>query len=161
MDSGKLTIQIDLDVQPVLDTIAKAKSLENNNDLFNGLAPIITEKKKLEDALEQVEAVERQVKQTINDRAKAIMGPDWAAIKGTNYKFTRSFTGSVYELVPILDEDTGEVIKEADPEFVKITVAPNTEAITKFREANSALPECVAINESRGESIRLTVQTND
>ena len=131
----------------ILDNI---KTIENDEQFFKGLAAIGIAKSVLKDAMEVVDEYELQAKGLINAKAKALYGSDWQVIKGEHFKVSRSFTGQLYE---ITNEDTVEA------DFVKVKIAPNAKEIETFRETHdNKLPDGVAINEHRGESIRITVK---
>jgi hypothetical protein len=144
-----LKLELDLDFAGISDRLEKAEKLEDNELLFGALAMIDFEKRKLAAANEAFEAVEREVKQKINDKANALYGTNWAAIKGNGYKITKSSVGSVYTIVGQTGED-----------FVEVKLAPKTKAINDFVKAHSTLPEGIEYNPNRGESIRITVKPN-
>lgn len=138
-----------LSVEALEDLVQGASQLEDNQQLFEQLASISKAKKLVEDALEEVLAVETEAKGLINAKAKALYGHDWQAIKGKGYKISRQQTGAVYEFT--------DPEKVAD-EFVKIKMDPNAATITNYRETHdNALPKGVGLNEHRGESIRVAV----
>lgn len=144
---NQVNVTVKIDVERIKSVLEKIAKLENNDQVFRLLSNVAKPKKQLEDALEQVEAAERQIKQTISDCARALYGDDWAAIEGQGYKIARQFGGAVYEKI-------GDVA----PEFVKITETLDSDAITTFVKANGKLPKGVAPNKARSEQIRLTVK---
>lgn len=130
-----------------LEAIKQAASLKDNQQLFHDLAEIAQVKNSLKEIIDEVDAVDRQVKQTINDRAKALYGSDWDVISGDGFKISRSFTGAVYEV-------TGTPKKA----FLKIVTNADSGAIDEYIKQHSKLPEGIALNENRGESIRITIK---
>lgn len=144
---NKLTLPAEIDLQPILDAIATADTLDDNEQLFGQLAQIQAAKKAFELEKAKLELAEFDVKQAINARAKALYGDAWAAIKGNGYKITRSQTGAVYEI-------TGK----APAKFTKVAVTVDTDAVNAYVEEKGKLPTGIAINQSRGESIRITVK---
>lgn len=145
--SNVLKIDIELDIDKMITQIDKFDTLENNEQLFGSYAKINEVKAKLKQINEAFDTVERQVKYKINDKAKALYGPDWSAIAGTGYKITRSFSGSVYEL--------GEGVQK---KFTKVTVAADRDAIDEYVKENSKLPKGVNYNPSRTEVIKVTLK---
>lgn len=145
----KLDINTTLDLDPFLTKIKYAKNLEDK-EFFGELAKIQSVKDELKDIQEAVEDVERQVKQAINDRAKALYGDNWQAIKGEGFKISRSMTGAVYS-----------VTDKADDKFIQLSVRPDTKAIDSYIETKGELPGGVDFNPKRNESLRITVAKND
>lgn len=142
----KLELNISIDLEPFTKAVESAQGLEDNDVLFHELSKIKFAKRELEALNEAFDGIEKLVKQTINDRAKASYGKDWQVIKGTGYKITRSLTGSVYSLLP-----------EADPDFYKVKLSPNTRTIGDFVKDKGTLPKGVELNDQRSESIIITV----
>jgi len=140
---------ITIDDDHLKEAIAKSADLEHEQ-AFAALADITKAKKELADALETLEGVEREVKYTIDDRAKALYGTDWQAIAGDGYKITRSKTGAVYVINP--------EVKPAK-KFLKITETVNAKAIEAELEAHDGkLPRGIEYNPSRGTMIRITLK---
>lgn len=139
---------INLDQLKVI--VDKSTKLEDDAKFFEALSAMTFAKKAVLDTLEQVESLETEAKGLINAKAKALYGNDWQVIAGEHFKISRSPTGQLYELVSP---------DEVQPEFLKVKFAPNAKAIDDFREANdNKLPTGVAINEHRGETIKITVK---
>ena len=144
-ETVKLTVEYDPD--KITEVIKEATDLENNKKVFDKLAYIAQIKKEIADMVEGFDKLEREVKYAINDRAKALYGKDWTVIAGEGFRVNRSFSGSVYEII------------DAPPkQFVKVTTSPDTKAIDEYVKDKSKLPKGIALNEHRGESIRITVK---
>lgn len=149
VDVPKVLNMLGLDLEQFKSVIENVKKAETDEQFFMALSAIAIAKKVLGDAVEVVENYEAQAKGLINAKAKALYGPDWQVIKGERFKISRSFTGAIYEI----DED-----KVAE-DFVKVKFMPNAREIETFRETHdNKLPDGVAINEHRGESIRIAVK---
>lgn len=146
----KITVSLAIDPAPILSAVKSAGDLgKRNTTLFGNLAAVAEARGKVEGALELVETLEREVKRAINDRAKALYGKDWTAIEGPGYKITRSFTGSVYDVV---------APDKVDPKLVNITVRADTKAIDDYVETKDTLPAGIERNPNRAESIRIKVK---
>lgn len=145
---SKLNIVIDLDTESLTGAITTVKDLNDNNKVFGILSGIAKPKAELKEALEAIEAVEREIKQVISDRARSLYGNDWKVIAGTGYKIGRSMSGSVYDF-------NGE----PEPQFVKVARSIDTDAVTDYVKGNGKLPDGVAINPNRTEVIKLTVKS--
>lgn len=146
----KLELSISVDLEAITKAVEESKTLEDNDKLFGQLASFAFDKQQVAIFNDAFEKIEREVKQVINDKAKSLYGADWKAIKGTGYKISRSMTGSIYEI-------TGE----PKPEFVDIKITPKTKTIEDFIKAKSTLPDGIAYNPNRNESIRISVTPND
>ena len=142
----KLDLNLSIDVESIVKSIAESKTLEDNELIFAKLSQIAFDKAQIAVFLDTFEKIEREVKQAVNDKAKSLYGTEWTAVKGQGYKITRSFTGSVYEIVG-----------EPDSEFLDIKISPKSKAIEVFVKAKSTLPKGITYNPNRGESIRITV----
>lgn len=142
-------MQLSVEYEPdkIVELIKEAKDLKNNTNVFDKLAFVAQIKAQIGDLTEAFDKLEREVKYAINDRAKALYGKDWDVIAGDGYKVTRSFTGAVYDITD-----------STKKEFTKVTIAPDTKAIEEYVKAKSKLPNGVALNEHRGESIRITLK---
>ena len=100
--------------------------------------------------LEAVEKLETDAKGLINAKAKALYGDAWTVIKGQFFKISRQWTGSVYEMADP---------EKVEPDYLKVKFDTNTKAIDDFRETHdNQLPTGIAINEHRGESIRISIK---
>lgn len=142
-------INATLDLQASLDAIKASKTLKDDKLVFEKLAEFQAVKDQLAAAKEQLDDVEQQVKQAINDRAKATYGNQWDSIVSDGYKITRSFTGSVFNV--------GDPAKVGD-EFLKVELKPETKKIEDYIKSKGSLPEGLDYNPDRGESIRITVK---
>lgn len=146
-----LTLQFDTD--ELADQIKAAQKLETDEAVFAGLAKVVSAKKDLATAKEALDKVESTVKSAINDKAKALYGPNWQAIAGQGFKITRSQSGAVYE---VLDNE-----QAIDAGVVKVDIKPDTDKINEFLETKEKLPPGIGRNESRTEQIRITLEDND
>ena len=138
------------DDQAVKNLISEAAELENNAELFGRLAEIARIKADFRDVEEQLDNLELDIKAEINDKAKALLGPQWQAIKGDGYKITRSHTGSIYEV-------TGEPA----PELVEVKKSIKTKLVDEYIKAKGTLPEGIGYNPNRGEAIRISVKDDE
>lgn len=146
----KLELNISIDVDAITKAVKASKTLEDNELIFAKLSAIAFDKAQVAAFTDAFEKIEREVKQIINDKAKVLYGPEWTAVKGTGYKISRSLTGSVYE-----------ISGEPKSEFLDIKIAPKTKAIDNFIKAKSTLPDGIAYNPNRSDSIRITVKPQD
>lgn len=144
----KLEAEIDLD--SLRDTIENAKDLNDNKKLFSQLVQVARVKKQVKDILDQADSIEAQVKGFIDSKAKALYGNDWEAIKGDDYKITRSGTGAVFGII-------GKVQKK----FKVIKETLDTKAVNDYIKETGKLPTGIDYNPTRGSSIRITVQDNE
>ena len=150
VDAEALLKFLGLDLDQFKTVIDNINKVETDEDFFKGLAAIGIAKNIVKDVLEVVEDYETQAKGIINAKAKALYGNDWQVIKGEHFKVSRQFAGAIYE---IINEDIVE------PDMVKVKITPNAKTIETYRETNdNKLPEGVALNEHRSESIRITVK---
>lgn len=150
MKNLELTIKVDLEA--ITKAVEDSKNLEDNELLFGKLSAFAFEKKQVEAFNEAFENVERMVKQVINDKAKALYGANWTAIKGSNYKITRSLTGSVYQIIDL----------EKVPEnILKVKMDIDSKKVNDYVKANSKLPDGLTVNPNRSESVRITVVPNE
>lgn len=156
------SFKIDLDkVTNVIDT---SETLSNDSTVFAQLADIQRAKQTLKAAQDEFEVVEKKAKQAISDRARALYGVNWSAIKGEGYKITRSGTGSVYGLqdAPTNDPSSTNMLSWLSENldllpYVKIAVSVNADAVGDHVVAKGGLPDGVEYNPQRGEQIRITV----
>jgi hypothetical protein len=139
-----------LDDQAIKSLISEAAELENNDELFGRLAEIARIKQEFRDVEEVFDKLELEIKAEINEKAKALLGPDWKVIKGHGYKITRSSTGSIYEI-------TGEPA----PELVEIKRSLNSKLVDEYMKAKGELPDGVGYNPIRGQAIRITVKDDE
>lgn len=147
MQNNIIQIDVTVNLDEVLEAIKNADSLQDNEKMFEYLSKIQEVKNKFEQEQEKLENVEKDIKAAINDKAKALYGNDWSAIKGEKFKITRSYSGSVFE------------ITEKTPEkFLIIKKSPNTKAIQAYMQEKNKLPAGVDYNPKRSEVIRITVK---
>jgi len=142
-----IEINLSIDLAAIKRDIEEAKELNDNDNMFMRLAQIARAKAEVKAALELVESLEQDIKGTINTKAKALYGDTWTAIKGDNYKITRSGTGAVYET-------TGDV----EETFLSIKVSVNADAVKKYIKENATLPDGIGYSKVRGEALRITVK---
>lgn len=150
MKNLELTIKVDLEA--ITKAVEESKTLEDNELLFAKLSSFAFEKKQVEAFNDAFEQAERMVKQVINDKAKALYGPNWTAIKGSNYKITRNLTGSVYQ---ILD------LEKVPEDILKVKMDIDNDKVKDYVKANSKLPEGLTVNPNRSESLRITVTPSE
>ena len=149
-DKPDLLAFLGLNLDDLKEIIDKAKDFETDEEFFKALASISAAKGIAAEALEIIETFEQAAKGMINAKAKALYGPDWQVIKSEHFKISRSFTGQLYEITNADD---------VEPDFLKVSFKPNAREIETFRETHdNKLPEGIAINEHRGESIRVAIK---
>lgn len=146
-DDKKIIINAEIDLEAVQKIADDALTLDNNAELFAKLAEFAGVKGQLDEALDAIKKVEIEIKSIINAKAKQLYGHSWQAIAGPGYKISRSFTGAKYEQVGAAPE-----------QFIVIKQSVDSKAVDNFVKAHSALPEGIAVNQGRGESIRITVK---
>jgi hypothetical protein len=144
-----ITINLSIDLDAITEAVENSGNLNDNQEVFKQLAVIQKAKDQLGEAADAITSIESTVKSTINSKAKALYGDEWAAIKGDGYKITRSGTGPVYEIV-----DT----KAVADNFLKKKVTVDSDAVKDFIKANNTLPTGTDYTKQRGESIRITIQ---
>lgn len=145
----KIKFAVDIDIEPALKAVEGSNNLEDEDKLFGALASIQEAKNALKAAQTQVDYAEANVKACINQKAKELLGDDWAAIKGTGYKITRSGSGSVFEV-------TGK----ADEAYTIVKVSADTKAVETYIKETGKLPKGIEYNPNRGEQIRITLHEN-
>ncbi len=126
--------------------IRMSKALQVDEAVFSEIAWLMELKNNVETLNEEWEALERKIKEALNDKAKALLGKDWSALDGDGFSLRRSLTGSVYQLV---DPEL------APKEVLDIKIGVNSKAVTDYIKANSKLPDGLAYNPNRNESIRI------
>ena len=144
----ELHYQLDSDGLKTL--IEEATSLEENQALFDKLAEVQRIKAGFQEVADLIDKHEREVKAAINQKAKALYGPDWTAIAGQGYKITRSKTGSVYDI-------TGKPPKD----LVEVKTTVKTKLVDEYVKSKGKLPKGIELNPKRGESIRIKVTSDD
>lgn len=144
--NNKLELNLLIDLKAITAAVEASKTLEDNETIFGLLAGFAYDKKAVEAFLEAFEAVEREIKQVINDKAKSLYGTEWTAIKGHGYKLSRSYTGDVYIM-------SGT----PPPQFVKIKRSLDTKLVNQYVKAEGKLPRGVDYSDVRGERIGIKV----
>jgi hypothetical protein len=147
---GVIDLYYRVDDQAIKNVIQEAGDLESNDELFSHLAQIARIKRDFKDVEEVLDKLELEIKTEINDRAKALYGPQWQAIKGDGYKITHSYTGSIYEV-------TGEPA----PELVEVKQSIKSKLVDEYVKSKGTLPEGIGYNPNRGEAIRITVKDDE
>ena len=147
MSDRKLTISIEIDLGELADSINNAPELNDNEQLFAALASVVAPKKQLEDALDEVKKLEGVAKGLISSKAKQLYGEDWTAIKGDGYKIARVKTGAVYNIVG-----------KARGQFLEVKTTVNKDAVNDYVKLKNKLPAGIEVNQTRGESLRLTLK---
>ena len=145
--SEPIKIEAEIDIEAVKQSIEDAKDLNDNEELFNKLVEVYRVKKQAEDILDSLKTIEETVKGAIKSRAEELYGPEWEAVKGKNYKITRSSTGAVFSIA-------GKVQKK----FIVVKESVDTKAVNAYIKEKGKLPAGLEYNASRGSSIRITVQ---
>lgn len=146
-----IDIEIKIDEQELKSSIEGFISYQDNEELFSKLSSVVKAKKELLDALEKIEAIEKESKGIINSKAKSLYGSDWKVIAGKGYKITRSSTGAVYTINP-------EV--KVNKKFLKVIESIDTKAVELELEKTEKLPKGIEYNPQRGESLRITIDEN-
>lgn len=149
MADNIIKIEAEIDIDAVKAAIEEAKDLNDNEELFNKLVEFERVKKQAADILDQVKSIEEDVKGFIKSKANALYGNEWEAIKGPNYKITKSPTGSVYAI-------SGKVQKK----FLVIKESVDTKQVNAYIKEKGKLPTGLDYNPDRGNSIRITVHDN-
>jgi len=134
-----------IDIGALKKAVEEATKLEDDQDFFLQMGSVAGLKKLVKDVLEEVEAVEQDVKGLVNTKAKALYGNDWQVISGDHFKITRSKTGDLY-----LINGTPA------PQFIKVKKSVDSRAIEEYVAKNDKLPKGIEINDQRGESLRIT-----
>lgn len=141
-------IKLDLEIKDITDYIKNAKDIRDSEVLFSYLSEIDKYKKQINEFLEEFGRLETEVKQQINDKAKALYGTNWQAIAGDKYKITRSFAGAIYE--------ASNIDRVAD-EYKKVNISLNSGAIDQYIREKEMLPEGIDYNPNRSEVIKINV----
>lgn len=135
------------EVRKLTTKVSKAKSLEDNKDLYEAVRLIALEKEHLSALLSHVEAAETALKEAVDKRAVELYGDDWEPLESDNYKLLRVSSGAVYVI-------TGE----ADSRFTKQTVSVDTAKTTKYLTQHGSLPTGIEPNRARGERIVINLK---
>lgn len=144
-----ITLNYKLDEESLAKSINEAIKLEDNEQMFNNLCEVKRAKMELENALEELDKIEIIAKGLINSKAKQLYGNDWQTIAGNGYKITRSKTGSIYILNPMV---------KANKKFLEIKETINSKAVDAEIEKSGKLPKGIEVNPNRGESIRVALK---
>lgn len=143
----KIELKAEFDLSSFQELVKASKDLVSDQQFFQSLAQFQQIKNQLKELGEQLDEADREIKQAINDRAKATFGDNWQAIAGDNWKITRSWAGSLYEI-----DDPNQA-----QDFLKLEYKPDSKLIEEYIKAKSALPEGISRNPSRTEVIRINV----
>lgn len=144
----KLELKAEFDLKEFKELVKATPDLISDQNFFQSLAQFKRIKSEFDQLGEELAEAEKEIKQAINDRAKATFGDQWQAIAGDRWKISRSWSGSVYTIDDL--DKASDFIKLAEPK-------PDTDAIDEFVAKNSALPEGVSRNDNRSEVIRISV----
>jgi len=147
---SKIELRVDIDLDAIQKTIIDATKLGNNNSIFEALAQIEKAKQEFLDSFEVLLQAERDVKITIDGKAKTEYGEEWDVIVGTNYQIGKSLTGALY--VPAQD------LTDVPEEFLTVRRNLDSIAVDKYIVDNGTLPDGVEYNPSRGRTIKIKVQ---
>ena len=148
-NEDKLELQVTLDIGQIRKTIEASKNLQEDHEVFKSLSSLMEVKRLVSELNEVWDQAEREIKQAINDKAKALYGTQWRAIDGDGFKVTRSMSGSVYQ---IIDPD------KVPEEMLEIKVGVKTKAVDNFIKEKSTLPEGIAYNPDRNEQLRINLK---
>ncbi len=141
-----IELSIKIDDERIEKVIRESKDLQVDEAVFHELSWLMDNRKQIDQMNDEWEALERKIKEALNDKAKALLGKDWSALDGDGFSLRRSLTGSVYQLVD----------PEAAPkEVLDVKIGVNSKAVTDYVKANSKLPDGLAYNPNRNESIRI------
>lgn len=148
-DRQIVEISYQIDLTKITDDIASSDNLENDRDVFAALSAIEVVKHEFKLAEKKIEEIEKQVKTTIDARARKLYGNHWTVIKDSEdrYKIIKVPTGPVFE-----------ASDKAPDEFLKAQISVNTEAVESFIKDHSKLPKGISYNGVRGQSIRISVK---
>lgn len=149
-EDNVIKIEAEINIDAIKRSVDDALDLNDNEELFNQLVEFERVKKQANDILDQVKSIEGDVKGLIKSKADALYGIEWEAIKGRNYKITKSPTGSVFAI-------DGKVQKK----FLVIKESIDTKAVNAYVKEKGKLPTGVDYNPQRGSSIRITVHEDD
>lgn len=146
--SEKVTINLEIDITALKEAIEGATNLNDNEEVFNALAEVFRTKKEITDVLDRIAFIESEAKGLINSKANALYGNEWSAIKGDGYKISKSFTGSVFNIL----EDV-----KPPKKFVKIKESLDSKLVEEYIKETGKLPKGIEYNPNRGASIRVTI----
>ena len=145
-----IKIEAEIDIKSLKSSSEDAADLNDNEEVFNKLIEVYRVKKQAEDILDSLKTIEETVKSAIKSRATELYGPEWEAVKGKNYKITRSETGAVFSVA-------GKVQKK----FIVVKESVDTKAVNQYIKEKGKLPTGLEYNATRGSSIRITVHDNE
>jgi len=146
MQDKTIKIDLEIDLEKLKETIENALDLNDNQQLFEQLIEFERVKKQVSDIMDSIKSIEADAKGLIASKANALYTDKWEAIKGQNYKITKSPTGSVFEI----DGEPAE-------EFIVIKKTANTKAVNQYIKDNGKLPDGLQYNASRNTSIRINI----
>jgi hypothetical protein len=147
--SDKIELHIVIDADKIEQTIRKSKDVQNDEQVFHELSWLMQNKKAVDELNDQWEALERKIKEALNDKAKSLLGPEYKALDGDGWSLRRSLTGSIYQIA------NPEAVPE-DLLEVKLTV--KSKEVGNYIKANSKLPDGLAYNPNRNESLKVTLK---
>jgi hypothetical protein len=142
-------LHISIDGDRIEKVIQDSKDLPADEKVFKELAWLTENKKAINELLDEWEALDRQVKQALNDKAKTLLGPEWKALDGNGFSLRRSLTGSIYQLTD--PEKVPDKLLE-----VKLTV--KSKEVENYIKANSKLPDGLSYNPNRNEQIAIKLK---
>lgn len=149
-DKNVIKIETEIDIDALTNSIEEAIDLNDNELIFDRLVEVERIKKQATDVLDKVATVEAEVKSLINAKANQLYGNEWEAVKGKNYKITKSPTGAVYSIAGKV-QNKFKIVKES----------VDTKAVTQYIKEKGKLPAGLEYNPSRGHSIRITVHDEE
>jgi len=151
MAKEPIIIKGEFDLEALKTSIENVTDIEQAEAFFEQLTEVMRIKKELAAVADLLKPIEVEAKGLINAKAKALYGDDWKAIKGHGFKIVRSGTGAVFEI-------TGSPVAK----YVNIKKSVNGEAVKEFiARHDGKLPGGIEYSPSRGESIRITVVSNE
>ena len=148
--SNVIKLEATFDLDAIKAEIESSKKITGDEAYFEQLSKIQATKKVLGDIEDQLKSIEAEAKGFINSKAKALYGDNWTVIDGANFKISRSKTGDVY----IINGSPAS-------QFIKTKVSVDTKAVDKYITENKKLPKYIEVNDQRGESIKITVKSNE
>jgi len=146
MQNDKFELHIILDAGRIESVIRKSKDMQTDEKILHELSWLMEGKQAVDNLVDEWEALERKIKQALNDKAKTLLGPEWKALDGDGFSLRRSMTGSVYQLT---DPD------KVDDKLLEVKLSVKTKEVENYIKANSKLPEGLSFNPSRNEQIRI------
>lgn len=145
---SKIELHIIINADKIERTIRKSKDLQADEEIFHELSWLMSNKKAVDNLVDEWEALERTIKQALNDKAKSLLGPNWKALDGDGFKLRRSMTGSIYQI--------SEPDKVPD-NLLEVKLSVKAKEVENYIKANSKLPEGLTYNPNRNEQLRITL----